>query len=194
LRLLMIDTQWWLHPYIVRDSLSRCSNNRPGDVTADLRRRVDSARENVVVVAGHHPLMTGGEHGGYCSITGPFRRLGGLRQDIMSTANRTMRDSIEAALEGVRPLVYAAGHDHNLQVLRGGSAVRYILVSGAGSEAKAACAVRLRESYYTSQHRSGFIRLDILRDRGVLLRVYRYAPSGSGGLAFSRWLEPRSSE
>jgi hypothetical protein len=194
LRLLMIDTQWWLHDYIVRDSASRCVNNTRGAVTAELRKRVTDAAENIVVVAGHHPLMSGGEHGGYCSITGPFRRLGVHSQDILSTTNRTMRDSIEDALNDVQPLVYAAGHDHNLQVLRGGSAVRYILVSGAGSAAKSACAVRLRESYYTSQHRSGFMRLDILRDRGVLLRVYRYAESGSGGLAFSRWLEPREKQ
>ena len=192
LRLILIDTQWWLHNYIVRDSASNCANNTPGQVTAELRKRVQGAEQNVVVVGGHHPLMTGGEHGGYCSITGPFRRLGGYSQDILSTANRTMRDSIEAAIGSAQPLVYAGGHDHNLQVLRGGSAVRYLLVSGAGSASKSACAVRLRESYYTSQHRSGFMRLDILKDRGVLLRVYRYAESGSGGLAFSRWLEPRT--
>jgi hypothetical protein len=191
LRLILLDTQWWLHEYIVRDSLSRCTNTIAA-VTAELRRQVrDSAAERVFVVAGHHPLMTGGEHGGYCSITGPFRRLGRLRQDVMSTPNRTMRDSIESALRDSPPLVYAAGHDHNLQVLKGGAVADYLLVSGAGSQSKVACAVRLRESYYTSQHRSGFIRLDIMRERGVLLSVFRYSSAGSGGIAFSRWLETR---
>ena len=196
LRLIMLDTQWWLHPYIVRDSMSRCARMTLASVTAELRRQVIaptavSGPPRVVVVAGHHPLMTGGEHGGYCSITGPFRRLGGYRQDVMSSANRRMRDSIEDAMRATPPLVYAAGHDHNLQVLRGGPAAKYLLVSGAGSYAKSACAVRLRESHYTSQHRSGFMRLDIVKDRGVLLRVFRYSGSGAGGLAFSRWLEPK---
>jgi hypothetical protein len=192
LRLLILDTQWWLHPYIVRDSASRCRTTLAA-VTGELRRQVQvpATRSPVVVVAGHHPLMTGGEHGGYCSVTGPFHRLGGRSQDVMSSANRTMRDSIESAMAAAPPLVYAAGHDHNLQVLRGTKSARYLLVSGAGSPAKAACAVRLRESHYTSQHRSGFMRLDILKNRGVLLRVYRYAGSGSGGLAYSRWLETR---
>jgi hypothetical protein len=63
-------------------------------------------------------------------------------------------------------------------------------VSGAGSPSKVSCAVRLRESYYTSPHRSGFMRVDILRERGVLLRVYRFSASG-GGLAYSLWLEER---
>ena len=190
LRLILLDTQWWLHSYIVRDSLTNCTNTMSG-VTAELRRVIRLPDEGrVVVVAAHHPLMTGGEHGGYCGVTGPFRRFAGRSQDVMSGINKRMRDSIEAALGEAPPLVYAAGHDHSLQVLRGGENVDYILVSGAGSDTKVSCAVRLRESMYTSPHRSGFMRLDIMRTRGVLLRVYRYSPSG-GGLAFSTWLESR---
>ena len=82
--------------------------------------------------------------------------------------------------------------DAAVQVLRGGRSARYLLVSGAGARSKVACAVRMRESYFVSQHRVGFMRLDIMRDRGVLLRVYDYTSRGVGGLAFSRWLEPRS--
>lgn len=193
LRLIILDTQWWLHPYIVRDSSSRCRNTI-AEVTAELRQQVKVPAGDpppVVVVAGHHPLMTGGEHGGYCSVAGPFHRLGRRRQDVMSSPNRRMRDSIENALLAAPPLIYASGHDHNLQVLKGYGSVRYVLVSGAGSESKTACAVRLRESYFTSQHRSGFMRVDILKDKGVLLRVYRYSSSGSGGVAYWRWLEAK---
>jgi hypothetical protein len=146
----------------------------------------------VVIVSGHHPLMTGGEHGGYCGITGPFRRFAGRSQDVMSSKNRRMRDSLESAFRAAPPLIYAAGHDHSLQVLHGGESVKHILVSGAGSASKVSCAVRLRESQYTSPHRNGFMRLDILRERGVLLRVYRYTSAGRGGLAYSAWLESRS--
>jgi hypothetical protein len=35
------------------------------------------------------------------------------------------------------------------------------------------------------------MRVDILRGQGVLLRVYQYDSRGSGGLAYSRWLERR---
>jgi hypothetical protein len=195
LRLIILDTQWWLHPYIVRDSASRCRNTM-AEVTAELRKQVTApvpagSAPPVVVVMGHHPLMTGGEHGGYCSVAGPFHRLGGRRQDVMSSANRRMRDSIESAMRANPPLIYAAGHDHNLQVLKGYSSTKYTLVSGAGSQDKVACAVRLRESYYTSQHRTGFMRVDILKDKGVLLRVYRYSSSGAGGVAYWRWLEAK---
>ncbi|MFL5639867.1 MAG: metallophosphoesterase family protein [Gemmatimonadaceae bacterium] len=190
LRLIGMDTQWWLHSFIVKDSTSGCPTNTFGTVTAALRAEVRPAGENrVVLVAGHHPLMTGGPHGGYCGVTGPFRRFGGRSQDIISSANRTMRDSLRAAFTGHPPLAYVAGHDHNLQVLRGGVNVNYLLVSGAGSQTKTECAVRLRESYYVSQHRPGFMRIDIMRGKGVLLRVFRYPATSRGSLAYSRWLE-----
>jgi len=192
LRFVGIDTQWWLHGFIVRDSSSHCPESTMASVTEALREQVrPPGQGRVVFVGGHHPLMTGGLHGGYCGATGPFRRFGGRSQDIISSANRTMRDSIRAAFAGHPPLVAVGGHDHTLQVLRGGLNLDYILVSGAGSASKTECAVRLRESYYVSQHRAGFMRVDIMKGKGVLLRVFHYPAGPTGSLTFSRWLEVR---
>ncbi len=191
LRFIILDTQWWLHDFIVRDASSICQTTT-GAVTETLRQLVgEKVPGRVTIAAGHHPLMTGGEHGGYCGIVGPFRRFGGSPQDILSGANRTMRDSIESAFRAQPPLAFVAGHDHNLQVLKGDPSIRYILVSGAGSSTKLACTVRLRESYYTAQHRTGFMRVDIMRNKGVLLSVYQYAGPGTGGLSYTKWLELR---
>lgn len=193
LRFISLDTQWWLHEFIVQDSATHCPT-RIGDVTAAMREQIREWNETpgrVVVVGGHHPMMTGGEHGAYCGVTGPFRRLGNRSQDIVSRLNRTFRDSLEAAFAGQAPIAYVAGHDHNLQVLRGTPNVRNLLVSGAGSASKVSCAVRLRESRFTAQHRPGFMRLDIMRQKGVLLSVYEYERTGQGGLVYTRWLEPR---
>ena len=191
LRFIALDTQWWLHDFIVRDAQSKC-NTTVGGVTLALRELVKTTPDgHVTIVAGHHPLMTGGEHGGYCGLTGPFRRFGGYSQDILSSLNRTMRDSLESAFKGKPPLIYAAGHDHNLQVMKGAPNAQYLVVSGAGSQGKVACAVYMRESYYVSQHRTGFMRVDILKNKGVMLSVFDYSSSGSPGLPFSRWLEVR---
>jgi hypothetical protein len=191
LRFIAMDTQWWLHDFIVRDAQSSCITT-VGAVTDSLRQLVKSTADGrVTIVAGHHPLMTGGEHGGYCGITGPFRRLGGYSQDILSSTNRTMRDSLESAFKAKPPLMYAAGHDHNLQIMKGAPNAQYLVVSGAGSEDKVSCAVYMRESYYVSQHRPGFMRVDILRNKGVLLSVFDYSRAGVPGVPFSRWLEVR---
>ena len=193
LRFIGMDTQWWLQEFIVKDSATSCPT-QIGAVTSALRRQIDewsATPGNLVVVGGHHPMMTGGEHGAYCGITGPFRRFGNRSQDIVSRLNRTLRDSMEAAFADHPPIAYAAGHDHNLQVLRGGPNVPNLLVSGAGSPSKVSCAVRLRESRFTSQHRSGFMRIDVMRGKGVLLSVYQWDSRGQGGLAYTYWLEPK---
>jgi hypothetical protein len=134
--------------------------------------------------------MTGGIHGGYCGLSGAFRRVGGLSQDILSKANKTMRDSLASAFKNKKPLVYASGHDHNLQLMKGPEA-QYILVSGAGSATKTECAVYMRESYYVSQHRSGFMRVDILKNKGVLLTSYEFVGTGRRGNPYQRWLEAK---
>ncbi|MEO8576955.1 MAG: metallophosphoesterase [Gemmatimonadales bacterium] len=189
LRLILLDTQWWLHDWIVRDERSNCATDM-GVVTANLREIVKSTPDGrIAIAAGHHPMMTGGQHGGYCGITGPFRRLSGQSQDILSSLNRNMRDSLEAAFRAKPPLAYAAGHDHNLQVMKGTPSVQYLMVSGAGSASKAECAVYLRESYYVSQHRTGFMRIDVLKGKGVVLSVFDFTGGGGRGDAFSRWLE-----
>jgi hypothetical protein len=193
LRFIAMDTQWWLQEFIVQDSATTCPT-RIGAVTAALRKQIDDWSRtpgSLVVVGGHHPMMTGGEHGAYCGVTGPFRRFGNRSQDIVSRLNRTLRDSMEAAFADHPPIAYAAGHDHNLQFLRGGRAVPNLIVSGAGSASKVSCAVRLRESRFTSQHRSGFMRIDVMRGKGVLLSVYQWDSRGVGGLAYTYWLEPK---
>jgi hypothetical protein len=189
LRLVLLDTQWWLHSYIVEDEASDCPTNIH-TATAALREQVRTEPGRVVVVAAHHPLLTGGKHGGYCGITGPFHRFAGSSQDILSSKNRQMRDSLASAFAVQPPLIYAAGHDHNQQVLRAAPAATYQLVSGAGSQSKVACAVRMRESYWVSQYRTGFMRIDVMRRSGVLLRVWDFDGSGRGGVAYTKWLEP----
>jgi len=68
-RLIALDTQWWLHggPRPVGpDSKCRAANERA--VADSLKADLASAGNRKVVVAAHHPLATGGEHGGYFGV------------------------------------------------------------------------------------------------------------------------------
>jgi hypothetical protein len=194
-RLILLDTQWWLHNYIVRDSLSDdrehgCSTHTIGEITQALRDSLRATRPGqAVIVAGHHPLVTGGPHGGYCGAFALFRRWANTSQDLFGRSYTRMRDSLNRALETHPPLIFAAGHDHSLQVLRGRTS-SYVLVSGAGSIGKGECAARLRQSYYVGQATSGFMRLDFTAGDSALLRVYRY-DSHVNGEVFSHWLHNR---
>jgi hypothetical protein len=191
-RLILLDSQWWLHNYIVRDSVSAdratgCSTHTVGEVTQALRDSLRTTRPGQsVIVAAHHPLLTGGPHGGYCGAFALFRRWANTSQDLFGKSYTMMRDSVNRALATRPPLIYAAGHDHSLQVIRGRNS-KYALVSGAGSIGKGECAARLRQSLYVGQATSGFMRLDFVAGDSVLLRVYRY-DSHVHGEVYSRWL------
>jgi len=194
-RLILLDTQWWLHNYIVRDALSDdrengCSTHTIGEVTQALRDSLRTARPGQsVIVAAHHPMITGGPHGGYCGAFALFRRWANTSQDLFGKSYTQLRDSVNRALATRPPLIYAAGHDHSLQVLRGRNS-KYALVSGAGSIGKGECSARLRQSLYVGQATSGFMRLDFAAADSVLLRVYRY-DSHVTGEVYSRWLHDR---
>ena len=66
LRLVLIDTQWWLHggPKPT-DPSSDCPADAESEVVDSLRSAVAGAGGRLVVVAAHHPLASGGVHGGH---------------------------------------------------------------------------------------------------------------------------------
>ena len=191
-RLILLDTQWWLHNYIVRDSLSdaKCATHTVAQVTQAIRDSLRTARPNQsVIIAGHHPLRTSGPHGGYCGAFALFRQWANTSQDIFGKNYTMLRDSLNSAMSTRPPLMYAAGHDHSLQVMRGRTS-SYVVVSGAGSIGKGECAARLRQSMYVGQATSGFMRLDFVKGDSALLRVYRYDGNVKGEV-YSHWLRDR---
>ena len=195
LRLLMIDTQWWLHDYDrPRHPESKCPTDSPAEVVNAMNRamlRVSRGRH--VVVVGHHPLASGGLHGGHLGlrehlfplrsisrwlyvplpVVGSYyalnRQQGASNQDLAGPKNQRMRRALEVVFSRRHPLVYAAGHDHDLQVMEGRTA-RYILVSGAGVYNHVTDTHYRANTIYAAA-RSGFMRLDFLRDGRVRLGV-----------------------
>ena len=176
--LVFIDTEW-----LLRDPDDGCGGSDAfyERLEADLARN----RGRRVVVMAHHPLASGGPHGGNVSLfdKGPFvfylaTKAGVSRQDLASNAYSAMVERLNGAFanSGTPPLAFAAGHDHNLQVIRGtdpsGSA--YNLVSGAGANTGPARAVR---GTRYAVDRNGYMRLDFLQET-TSLRVFAQPAAG----------------
>jgi hypothetical protein len=212
LRLVILDTQWWLHDGPKpRDPTSTCPADSEEEVVYALREATTSAGDRHVVVLAHHPLATGGSHGGHFTwrqhlfplrefsrglwiplpgIGSAYpiaRRRGITSQDLSSFENRRMRVMLENALTARRPLIYAAGHEHNLQVLRGIGAVWH-LVSGAGSFNHVG-PVAWRDSTTFAVAASGYMRLDVLRDGRARLGVMTVGTDSIATERFSMWLK-----
>ena len=199
LRLIVIDTQWWLHGPAkpVGQTAQGCRARTQQEVIDSLRVDLATAAPRHTVVVAHHPVVSGGEHGGYFDWPTylfpfhPWARLGGLfaTQDVSGREYRVMRESLGRAFAANQPLVYAAGHEHNLQVLRRDPA-RWLLVSGGGIFNHNTPTRAITGTRYT-RAASGYMRLTFLQDGRVRLSVQVVDASGAASEDYSRWLEER---
>jgi len=208
LRLILLDTQWWLHrgpkP---RDPTSRCPADSEEEIVASLRAQLAGAGDRLVVVAAHHLLRSGGEHDGHFnwqdhifplraaiswlwlplpligSLYPSARQQGISSQDVPSRAYQRMIKAFTRAFADVPPALYAAGHDHNLQVIRGGPA-RLMLVSGAGIYGHTSEVVPIQGTLF-ARDASGYARLDIQRSGPARLAIVQVDRSGRGEEVFS---------
>jgi hypothetical protein len=167
-RLLLVDTHGWIES---RDP------TRKDAFVRSMRNAMEAAGEREVVVAAHHPLASGGDHGGpipiweWLGVKWLLRKTGSLVQDVNSAPYRELRDRMAGLFrETRRPLVWAGGHDHSLQVIRGaGDEPSWHVVSGAGSKLTD---VALVPGMEYGARRPGFVRLTFLRGGGVQLHVF----------------------
>jgi hypothetical protein len=86
-----------------------------------------------------------------------------------------------------QPLIYAAGHEHNLQVLRLGPE-QYQVVSGSGYYGHTSMTGHLADTYHAAA-KSGFVRLDVLRSGEIRLGVV-VVERGSSRVSASMRIKP----
>lgn len=182
LRLLFIDSQFWLHTADDLDG-NQCSPAKKDAAVAAIREQIRTSR-NVVLLA-HHPLRTGGPHGGYFSIRQhvfpltelhrslyvPLPLIGSLyplarwmgisSQDVHSRRYAALIRDMREATRG-SSVIWAAGHEHNLQRIDGGDDFPLVVVSGNGMLRHASPLRRLRGMRACST-RPGYVRIDVPR-------------------------------
>lgn len=117
-------------------------------------------------------------------------------QDFSGPGNQSMRDALDGAMaptnaRDARPLVYAAGHDHSLQVFRRDHGVPWLLVSGLGSHSKATPVRHDASSVFAHSDAAapGFMEIDFSTDGEARLSVIEWSPTvPEGSEVYSRSL------
>jgi hypothetical protein len=220
-RLVAIDTQWWLHRgsragratdsvrRALPDAAVSCAVTSEVQLTDSLKKLFHSAGDYLDIMVAHHPLATYSEHGGHFpwlqylfpAVPTPIaswawlpigwiyplgRRLVADRQDLVSKFNRAMRVALEGTFAADRPFLFASGHDHGLQVLRGGTN-RYYLVSGAGIEDHQNSVGKSGATLFSAS-RPGFMRLDVFNRDSVRLGVTVITKQNTAVESYRIWL------
>jgi hypothetical protein len=173
LTVLVLDLHWWL----------LAGSERPvcdgiADTSAFLERlrtELEERRNENVVVAAHHPIRSGGTHGGmtrgfwFDLGVWLFYRLYTV-QDLIEPGYREMVRVLSETLSESPPLAMVAGHDHSLQILEGGDEARLVVVSGAAS--RVTRVTSLDSTLFAHAH-LGFVVFDFYpaegKRKGVLL-------------------------
>ena len=184
--LVFIDTEWLL----------RLPDDDCGDADGfyeRLQADLEANRDRRIVVVAHHPMATGGPHGGNIAplTRGPLVyylavKSGAAVQDLASGRYSDMLTRLRTAFarSGGEPLVFAAGHDHTLQVIRmaGPGEPRYQLVSGSASRTSPVDRID-GTRYATDGH--GYMRLDFGAAAAHLLVFSRDTDSGEVRAVFN---------
>lgn len=155
--MIIIDTQWWIHPF-ERPSGEKdgCDVRNPKELMVQFKDLLKKYRNQHVIVAGHHPLYSNGNHGGKFTLKDhlfpltaksknayiplpvlgsiyPFyRKFLGHRQDIAHPLYNNMKYELVSAMNEYENVTYVAGHEHNLQYSQQRNV--HHIVSGSGSK------------------------------------------------------------
>jgi hypothetical protein len=213
-RLVMMDTQWWLRrvgPPKNAKNVAPCAFVSQKDVVDSLKQVLKSANGRRVVLMAHHPLTSQGEHGGYFSSKNQLfpltsvkswlriplpmvgsvftaaRRMGMSEQDLASPTYSHLIQSVMGAFTEDEPLIYASGHDHDIQVMAFGGAPHYVLVSGTGIYGHVSGVGGGGPSRF-ARAESGFMRLRAWPDGRIYLTVYTVGHDAAATPAFEEWV------
>ncbi|MEN8159365.1 MAG: metallophosphoesterase [Myxococcota bacterium] len=193
---IVFDIDPW---YFGTEHVESCPDSRtPEDLGRQLGELLDAHPEQWLIVGTHHPLQTGGPHGGYTRgaladfVTAVIRLIFGTLQDTYEEGYREIMTPVEAALAKSPPTLYAAGHDHNLQVLEGQGLATFQVVSGAGSteRVRGGHVTHLESTLFAHGH-AGFVAVDFLRSGDGERAVLHVVETASDTPVFSMDVETR---
>lgn len=190
--MIIINTQWFVHEGERPIGEAQGCKARDKNHFYELLRGMLKANEGKkMLIAAHHPLYSNALHGGkftlkqhifpltdaYKKLFIPipilgslyplYRKIYGAREDISHPTYRRMRRRLLREFSGYKNLVYAAGHDHNLQHII--KHHQHYLVSGSGS--KVAFVKKGGKASYAESSR-GYFRLNYLKSGETWLEAW----------------------
>jgi hypothetical protein len=198
--LVILDTQWLLHGWDKPGEDSPCEAKTTAELLALLADIVNRNQHKRIIVAGHHPLITYGEHGGVFtlknhlfpltdispslyiplpiagSIYPLYRKWFGHIQDTQHPVYKEFSNAIQKILANNPGSIYISGHEHALEYILKDST--HFIVSGSGSKISY---VRKKDYAQLAEGVRGFVKLSIGENGSADIQYYEVdeaAPEG----------------
>ncbi|MEO6705081.1 MAG: metallophosphoesterase, partial [Ginsengibacter sp.] len=189
--LIMFDSQWFIQKGEKPGVESDCSIKSEDEFYDELDHMLSKNKKKLIILACHHTLKSYGIHGGYFtlkqhifpltdlnpklwipipvigSIYPIARGIFGTPEDLHYPAYQNMIDHVGKIVKSYTNIIFVAGHEHNLQLIKDSSS--YYVVSGAGS--KSTRVSNNKKVLYQTQS-LGFAALEISKKKNVHIDFY----------------------
>lgn len=184
IRIIGINSQWWLHPYRkVIPVDSDCKNITKVQILDELDEAIASADGRQVIIMTHHPIISGGVYGGalnmiehlfpykhdkpnnktflpfYGSFYMNYRRNIGESQDMISEIYTSFIDDIDEAIRDYKNIIVCSSHEYDMEVLKMND--NYQIISGG--LLKTSKVDKIDNTLYASD-KLGYVKLEIGKD------------------------------
>lgn len=188
--IVMINTQWWMQGEVrlLKEEFGGY-NAMEEKFFEDLNEALNAHQGKHILLAGHHPLYSYSSHGGRFklkhhlfpftiydrgvyiplpfigSLLPLYRKYLGHKEDMSHPRYRNFRKGLKEIFAKHHNLIYASGHEHNLQyICKNGN---HFIVSGAGSKIK--YVIHSGKNLEFGIKSKGFFKLNFENDGSVFL-------------------------
>ncbi len=191
-QLVILDTQWFLHQWDKPKALELCNATNTAEVLTMVDDIFRSNQGKRIILAGHHPLITYGEHGGvftwkahifpleelnhylYLPLPGIgsiyplYRKWFGHIQDTAHPLYKEFSTALQNILSQYPGTLYVAGHEHALQYIVKDST--HYIVSGSGAKTE-----HVRKKGYAefAKDVKGFVQVSIHRNGALSFKYFQ---------------------
>ena len=204
--LIIFDSQWWFHENEKPGKEDGCSFTDESELFIKIEDALRRNQDRKVIIATHHPLYSAGQHGGhfpasfllfplldfnsrmYIPLPGfiyvGYRKFLGHNQDLAHPNYKEFRKTLISVLRNYPNVIYAAGHEHNLQYLQRDSL--HHIISGGGGE-PTYLSKKSTKADFACQC-SGFGKLSFYKNGDVRMTFISADQNENGNTVFSREL------
>ena len=197
LSIVAFDSEWWVFPHHQKQAAADCDCNSKTAVIAKMKTFAETHKDQVILLAAHHPFQSYGTHGGHFTFMQhlfplreinknlylPLPLIGSIYplirrnfpdpEDLRNNIYKDMIGKVDSAFKRVPNLIHVAGHDHGLQFIKRKDDIQ--IVSGAGT--KTSRVVKGKHALF-GKATQGYVVADFYADKHLEFKFYEEQATG----------------